>query len=126
MSPAGSPAASSPCVLIVDDDAGMRAYMRECLIDLPVEVMDAGDGLQALACLDRRKETSPVVVVADIQMPGMDGFELRLALSADSRWSAVPVLLVTGEAIRTRDGPALRKPFNATTLKKAVLQLLGS
>ncbi len=114
-----------PFVLLVDDDESMRAYMRDCLGSLSVRVIEAPDGLEALEVLRSDVRDGHVVVVADVHMPNMDGHALRDALRSNAQRARVPVLLVTGDAIRTRDGPALRKPFNATTLKNAVLRLLG-
>jgi len=116
----------SPLVLVVDDDAGMRAYIRECLAFLPVRVAEAGGGSEAMEQLQGRTDIDVALIICDIVMPGMDGSALKAALRADPRWEHVPVLLITGEAVRSRDGPVLRKPFNARKLLAAVVPLLES
>ncbi|MEM8557042.1 MAG: response regulator [Bacteroidota bacterium] len=120
--------ARAPLVLVVDDDAQMRAYIRRSLIALPVRVEEATDGLDALAhiCGDGAGAGPVVLVVTDVVMPRLDGWALKAALHADARWADLPVLLITGETIRARDGPVLRKPFNARSLRAAVQALLAS
>ena len=113
-----------PRVLVVDDDAGMRAYIRECLAVLPVRVEEALDGLDALERIQAGRAEDVALVITDIVMPRMDGLALKSALQADPRWVQVPVLLITGESVRARDGPVLRKPFNARKLRAVVEVLL--
>lgn len=121
--PPAQPGTQLPRVLIVDDDAGMRAYIRECLAVLPVRVAEASDGHDALAQIRGRAARDLALVISDIVMPGLDGRGLKAALQAEPEWAEVPVLLISGEAVRGRDGPVLRKPFNARRLC-AVVQVL--
>lgn len=115
--------ADLPLVLIVDDDAGLRAYIREGLLPLPVQIAEACDGLDALDRL--RGHDGPIaLVITDLVMERMDGRALKAALQADPRWAHVPVLLITGDVPRARDAPVLRKPFNAHRLMASVLRLL--
>ncbi len=111
-------------VLVVDDDADIRAYIRECLEVLPVRVVEALDGLDALERILVGRAENVALVITDIVMPRMDGLSLKAALRADPRWAGVPVLLITGEAVRVRDGPVLRKPFIARKLRAAGKSLL--
>lgn len=123
--PPAQPGTPLPRVLVVDDDAGMRAYIRECLAVLPVRVEEAPDGRHALEQIQAGPTEDLALVISDIVMPGLDGRALKAALQADPRWSGVPVLLISGEAVRVRDGPVLRKPFNARRLRAAVQALLS-
>jgi len=102
----------------------MRAYVCECLRPLAVRLAEAVDGQDALEQIHRGLGVDLALVVTDLYMPRMDGRALRQRLHADRRWAAVPVLLITGESARARDGPVLRKPFNARRLCTAVLALL--
>ena len=113
-----------PLVLIVDDDADMRAYLRESLVSLPARVIEAATGAEALHLARDASKESLALVISDLVMPGMDGRALRAAFKADSALSQVPVLFITGESVRARDGPALRKPFNARQLRRFVRSLL--
>jgi CheY-like chemotaxis protein len=112
-------------VLVVDDDAEMRRYIRECLDVFPVRVQEAVDGIDALERIEAEDRSNVALVITDIIMPRMDGLELKAAMKADERWDGVPVLLITGEAIRSSDGPVLRKPFNARKLRGAARALLA-
>lgn len=112
-------------VLVVDDDADLRAYVRQCLSAFRYQSMEAADGLEALDILRSIPSRHVALVVADINMPRMNGRELKAAMEADSRLAHVPVLLMTGDAVRSRDGPVLRKPFNALVLASATSPLVG-
>ena len=83
-------------LLIVDDSAAVRGVARKELAGLGLEILEAEDGLQALeVCRARR----PALVVADVNMPGMDGINLLRELRADldPRLCALPVVLLTGD-----------------------------
>jgi CheY-like chemotaxis protein len=81
-------------ILVVDDAAMVRAQLRAALPRSDYEVIDASDGLEALAKL----EANPAVklIVLDIHMPNMNGLECLEVLSA--RGSTVPVIVLTAEA----------------------------
>jgi len=82
-------------VLIVEDDAMMRDYLVELLDSLSptVECEEAGDGFEA----GRKVESfSPDVVLLDLMMPGMDGFEVCRRIKEDPKTSAIRVLAMTG------------------------------
>lgn len=102
----------------------MRAYVCDCLAPLSVRVVEAADGQDALGRIEAWHESDLALVVTDVAMPRMDGRALKTALRTDQRWSDVPVLFITGEDVRVRDGPVLRKPFNARRLGAAVRALL--
>jgi CheY-like chemotaxis protein len=109
-------------VLVVDDDAEVRGYLRTCLKPLTRHILEASDGEEAL----RLARTTPdlALVIADVIMPRMDGLALRDALHADPRLAQVPVLLITGDAML--GGEVLKKPFNARTLRASIQALLSS
>ena len=120
------PSDSQPLlVLVVDDDAQMRTYIRQCLGALSVRVVEAIDGLDALTFLQTQSHDEVALIICDMVMPRLDGLALKASLAANRRWAEVPVLLITGEAVRPRDGPVLRKPFNARKLRAVVQALLG-
>jgi len=79
-------------ILIVDDDLVVRSLMRAALEDGGFIVVEASDGLEALRlCAERR----PDLVVTDVVMPGMDGFELCRELRRHEEWAYVPLLMTT-------------------------------
>ncbi len=119
----------APClILVVDDDADMRAYIGECLGDI-CRILEAADGEAALQVACRHRLS---LVVSDVVMPRLDGYALCRALQADPALRQIPVLLISGEAAVATERQAraagaaafLAKPFNAHTLVAAVAGLL--
>lgn len=114
-------------MLIVDDDADMRLYLRGCLETLgsrAARVLEAADGLTAL----RLARSGAVdVVISDVVLPVMSGGELCDAIHADTRLRDTRVLLISGED-QARSGESadgfLAKPFNARQLLAALDGLL--
>jgi diguanylate cyclase (GGDEF)-like protein/PAS domain S-box-containing protein len=80
-------------LLVVDDDSVMRMLEREALVRFEFDVREAVDGEQALEMM---AESPPELVLLDVDMPGMDGFEVCRRIR--QRWDAteVPVIMVTG------------------------------
>ena len=87
---AGPPVA--PLILVVDDSLTVRRVTQRLLVREGYRVTLAKDGLDAL---ERLAEEVPQVVLSDIEMPRMDGFDLVRNLRADARWRALPVIMIT-------------------------------
>ncbi len=102
--PASShPAAASlaPLVLVVDDSITVRRVTQRLLQREGYRVALAADGLQAL---ERLAQETPALVLSDIEMPRMDGFELARHLRGDPRWSGLPLIVITSRtAAKHRD-----------------------
>jgi DNA-binding response OmpR family regulator len=77
-------------VLIVDDDRAMRKLLRAYLEQESISVVEAGSGEDALTLIDR---SAPQLVLLDVRLPGVDGFEVLRRLEAGG--ASVPVILVT-------------------------------
>ena len=105
-------------VLVVDDDGSVRSLYMDALADAGHAVTVAIDGLDALDKL--AGGTMPCVVLADVRMPRMDGFELARKLAQDPQLSSVPVVLLTGDRILSFTSPARDKPFSSTELDALV------
>lgn len=107
-----SPLESRRTVMVVDDDDAIREALRDVLTDEGYEVICAADGRQALERL--RAESHPSAILLDLWMPVMDGWKLLDVLSADSRFSGIPLVVFTAARDqRTRDLPVaevLTKP----------------
>ena len=83
-------------VLVVEDDAEMRLAYRALLEHAGWEVAEAGNGEDALRLAGA---VIPALVVVDISIPGVDGWETTRRLKLDERTRAVPVIMVTGHAL---------------------------
>jgi CheY-like chemotaxis protein len=121
-------------VLVVDDEADVRNYLRSALADAGFAVETAVDGLEALEMVRRHP---PDLISLDLVMPRHSGAKFYHALQKDSLFSKIPVLVVTGHARddlgradfeeMTMSGPGvyLEKPVHPDTYVAAVRRLLG-
>ena len=117
------PLARVPTVLLVEDEDGLRLLMRNILEAEGYRVREADEGFQALSVL---LQGQPIdLVVSDIRMPRMDGFELASHMSALS--IGIPILFVTGYTAdldaAALPGPVLAKPFRPEQLLASVRQM---
>ncbi len=112
-------------ILIVDDIAANRETLRE-LLDLPdYRVVEATDGPTALRMA---VEIPPDLVLLDVMMPGMDGYEVCRRLRSDARLAAVPVIMITAlddqasrlAGIEAGADDFITKPFNSVELRARV------
>ena len=102
-------------VLIVDDELDIRETIAELLRLEGHEPFEAADGEQALV---RCRQLRPDLVLLDLMMPGMNGWDFRKAQLRDPAIAAIPVVVVSAVA-RNRDIPAdgfLQKPFGLDDL----------
>jgi two-component system chemotaxis response regulator CheY len=119
-------------VLIVDDSTIMRKIIgrsiRQAVADILEDVYEAGDGLEALAELDKHEVS---MVFSDVNMPNMSGLEFLRAL-AETPHKGKPVIMVTTEGVERTVLEALslgavgfvRKPFEAAQLESVIRQAL--
>jgi two-component system, cell cycle sensor histidine kinase and response regulator CckA len=113
----------SQLVLLVDDERSLRAYASEVLCREGFEVVEAADGADALAIV-QRMHGAVNVLLTDIKMPRMTGIELVTIVRTD--FPGIPVVYISGEALR--DGlhnpcarvAFLQKPFGPQALLDAV------
>jgi two-component system cell cycle response regulator DivK len=89
-----------PLVLLVEDDREGRMLYADWLAQAGFRVAEAHNGLQAL---ERALDLIPAVIVTDLNIPGIDGYELTRRLRSDPRTSGIPILAVTGYAPFTQD-----------------------
>jgi two-component system, chemotaxis family, chemotaxis protein CheY len=80
------------CVLVVEDDEDVREFMELLLATSGYETMSAGDGEEAL---EKMRGRLPCVVLLDLQMPRMDGWQFREHQLRDPRLAHVPVVCIT-------------------------------
>ena len=119
-------------VLIVDDSAAIRKILQRVLrqTDIPIgEVLEAGDGVEALKTLQDRHVN---LILSDINMPNMDGLQLLAQLKQNEKWKSVPIVMVTTEggqgkvieAVQLGAAGYVRKPFTAEQIKEKLTGLI--
>ena len=119
-----------PLVMVVDDSVTMRKVTGRVLERHNFEVGTAKDGIDALERMDERV---PDLMLLDIEMPRMDGYELATAMKADPRLRNVPIIMITsrtGEKHRQRAfdigvNRYLGKPYQEHELLRNVFELLA-
>lgn len=89
-----------PLVLLVEDDRACRILFARWLQEAGFRVEQAHNGLQAL---ERTFDLLPDAMLTDLNIPGIDGYELTRRLKNDPRTAAIPVLAVTGYGPFTQD-----------------------
>lgn len=112
-----SPASGAPTIVIADDEAPIRLVVGDKLRSAGYNVLEAGDGEQAL---ELALKSSPAAIISDLQMPFMNGLELATKLRSDNRTAHVPVLLLTAR------GHILSKDqLEATNIKRVMCKPFG-
>ncbi|WAT14156.1 Hpt domain-containing protein [Xanthomonas fragariae] len=119
-----------PLVMVVDDSLTMRKVTSRVLERHNLDITTARDGVEAMKLLEERV---PDLMLLDIEMPRMDGYELATAMRADPRFKAVPIMMITsrsGEKHRQRAFEIgvqryLGKPYQELDLMRNVYDLLG-
>ena len=119
-----------PLVMVVDDSVTMRKVTGRVLERNNFEVGTAKDGVDAL---ERMADRVPDLMLLDIEMPRMDGYELATAMKADPRLRDVPIIMITsrtGEKHRQRAmeigvNRYLGKPYQEPELLRNVFELLA-
>ena len=121
-------------VLIVDDSAAIRKILQRVLrqAELPLgQIYEAGDGLEALKTLDSQRVD---LVLADINMPNMDGLQLLDRIKSNEKWKHLPVVMVTTEGSESKVMSAakvgavgyVRKPFSAEQFRQTLDGILAA
>ena len=94
VSPGGAPVGT---VLVVDDDADYRRVLAGYLDGWATRVIEAANGAQALALMTEE----PEVILVDLRMPEVDGYQLLELLEADERLRDIPVIVITSADVRS-------------------------
>jgi CheY-like chemotaxis protein len=120
-----------PLVLVVDDFLDAREMYAEYFMFSGFRVAEAANGVEAL---EKAIDLVPQVILMDLSMPGMDGWEATRRLKADERTKDIPVIALTGHALTGFQESArlagcdafVTKPCLPDTLVAEVRRLLGS
>ena len=105
-------------ILIVDDDAGSRTALENVLRDEGFDVIAVDSGTAALDEL--RSSSPPRLIVLDLMMPGMDGWDLRHAQKRDPRIADIPVIAVSAAGKLPDADVQFRKPLDLHKFLAAV------
>jgi CheY-like chemotaxis protein len=116
-----------PCVLIVEDDPDIREFMELLLADAGYDTMTAENGSRAL---ERMRARRPCLVLLDLAMPVMDGWEFRERQLADPELAKVPVVCITAafdpDSVSARlKLPCLPKPVSFSAVLDEVQNACG-
>ncbi len=117
-------------ILVVEDNPMNLELVRDILTAAGYEVLEANDGAAGveIAVLER-----PDLILMDLQLPGMDGFEATRRIRAEKRTAATPIVAVTAHAMRGDDEKAraagcsgfIAKPIDVKGFAAAVAAFLG-
>jgi len=117
-------------ILIVDDSASLRVVVKIALVRAGYDVIEAGDGKEGLAALDKAGKVH--LIVSDVNMPHMDGIAFVTQVKQHPRHKFTPVIMLTteGQDGKKEQGRAagakawIVKPFNPPQLLDAVSKLI--
>jgi chemosensory pili system protein ChpA (sensor histidine kinase/response regulator) len=123
-------APQAPMVLVVDDSLTVRKISSRLMAREGYRVDTAKDGVDAL---EKMQDLVPDVVLLDVEMPRMDGFELARVMRNDARLKSVPIIMITSRTADKHRNHALEigvntylgKPFQEAVLLGHISELLG-
>jgi CheY-like chemotaxis protein len=115
-------ALDDPQILVVDDDDEFRTVLVDTLNAKGYQTLVARDGVEAMRILD--SGVRPDLILMDLWMPEMDGWQLRHALAEQKRLEHVPIVVMTAAQAQQRAGlgvvDVLEKPFSLEQLLTVV------
>lgn len=121
---------STPTILVADDEEDLRELVTYRLSRSGYQVIGAGDGQEAL---ELATECTPDLMVLDVMMPKLDGYELTRRVRAEAALQSIPVILLTARSqesdidrgFEVGADDYLKKPFNPDELVARVRAVLG-
>ena len=124
------PSPAGACILVAEDDADNRRIVVKVLTLEGHRVLEASDGASAIALA---RAEHPDLVILDLGMPGMDGWEAARRLKADPQTADIPIIALTAFALRGDEERArgagcdgyLAKPCRPQTIREVVRRFLG-
>jgi len=128
------PDSTKKTILVVDDEADIRSFLKAALVEAGFEVVTASDGFDAL---EKIKKQKPDLISLDLVMPKKSGARFYRDLNKNPEWANIPVIIVTGHARDdtgradlkelTMSGPGiyLEKPVKPDNYIAAIKNTLG-
>jgi two-component system chemotaxis response regulator CheY len=119
-------------ILSVDDSAIIRKIIKMAVEVIEYEFLEAGDGEEALSVISENYSNIALILL-DLNMPGIDGYELLKIIKSDDRFKSIPVMMVTTEseklsiikAIQAGANHYVVKPFTMEEITKKMFEALG-
>ena len=113
-----------PCILVVDDDPDLMAFLFSVLIDEGFSIMAASHGQQALDLLERGLR--PHVILIDLLLPRVSGVDVLTHIRADRELRTIPRIVMTGSSQRAGivADAVFAKPFDHDELLRAIHRLI--
>jgi two-component system, cell cycle response regulator DivK len=119
----------SKCILVVEDQEDNRQILRDLLTNAGYEMAEAGDGEEALRAIAAKR---PDLILMDIQLPVMDGYEATRRIKANPLSKDIPIIVVTSYALSGDEGKALAaggndyvsKPYSPRALLAKIREYL--
>jgi CheY-like chemotaxis protein len=116
-------------ILIVEDDSALREALAQVLSDEGYDLFSARDGLEAVNCL--KKGNRPDVILLDLSMPVVNGWEFRMFQKRDPELARIPVVLITAggysreEVAWLEPSALIPKPVDLDVLLAVIRRLCG-
>jgi len=123
----------SPLIMVIDDSPAIRTILEHSFARVGMRVVSYADGLAAIAALVARQVTVPDLVLLDIDLPRLDGYEVAAVLRTNAAFADTPILMLSGrdglvDRVRSRMVGAvgfIAKPFRPADLVATVCEHLG-
>ena len=117
-------------IMIVDDEEDIRVSVGQIFEVSGYEVIKAEDGND---CLNKLEHAIPDLVILDIMMPGMNGWDVAARIKENSEWNEIPIVFLTAKGDEMSIGMGglaseeyVVKPFDIIKLKERVEEILNS
>ncbi len=120
-----------PKILIIDDEQIMIDLVKEILSKSDFQCVQANDGI---AAIEKAQNENPSLILLDMVMPGMNGYEIIGRLKQDKRTHQIPILIMSAFSVNQKqleqynnhmEIPSMQKPFNPEALKTKVYNMLA-
>jgi two-component system cell cycle response regulator DivK len=115
-------------ILVVEDQEDNRQIIRDMLTFIDYEIVEAESGEEALAAVAKQR---PDLILMDIQLPGMDGYETTRRIKADPALQSITIIAVTSYALSGEEARAagcdeyIPKPYSPRQLLAKIRQYLS-